>query len=105
MPGSRGAFFDKTLTGDMEDIAAVLDHVKAEFPAARVSRGRAIGQILEGSFSALSMPNFARKNAFDSSRQNLLNALKDTVLGIHFWKLGKKGPGQNNPEKVKARGH
>ena len=26
-------------------------------------------------------------------------------FGIHNRKLGKKGPGQNNPEKVKTRGH
>ena len=28
-----------------------------------------------------------------------------TVFGIHNRKLGKKEPGQNNPEKVKTRGH
>ena len=64
-----------------------------------------IRQTLQGSFSAVSKPNFASKYAFESSRRDLHNALLCTAFGIHNRKLGKKGPGQNNPEKVKTRGH
>ena len=38
-----------------------------------------IGQTLEGSFSAVSKPNFARKYAFESSRRDLHNALLCTA--------------------------
>ena len=47
-------------------------------------------QTLEGSFSAVSKPNFASKYAFESSRRDLHNALLCTVFGIHSRKLGKK---------------
>ena len=39
-----------------------------------------VGQTWQGSFSALSRPNFARKYAFESSRRYLHNALLCTVL-------------------------
>ena len=38
------------------------------------------GQTLQGSFSAVSKPNFASKYVFESSRRNLHNALLCTVL-------------------------
>ena len=38
------------------------------------------GQILQGSFSAVSKPNFASKHALESSRRGLHNALLCTVL-------------------------
>ena len=43
-----------------------------------------IGQTLEGSFSAVSKRNFARKYAFESSRRDLHNALLCTALQSHF---------------------
>ena len=53
-------------------------------------------------------PNFASKYSLESSRRDLYNALLCTVFGIHNRKLGKKEPGQNNPEigeNEKTRGH
>ena len=41
---------------------------------------RGIGQTLQGSFSAVSKPNFASKYAFESSRRDLHNALLCTAL-------------------------
>ena len=38
---------------------------------------------LEGSFSAVSKPNFASKYAFESSRRDLHNALLCTALKSH----------------------
>ena len=38
------------------------------------------GQTLQGSFSAVSKPNFASKDSFDSSRRDLHNALLRTAL-------------------------
>ena len=38
------------------------------------------GQTLQGSFSAVSKPNFASKYSFESSRRDLHNALLCTVL-------------------------
>ena len=67
-------------------------------------RRHGIRQTLEGSFSAVSKPNFASKYAFESSRRDLHNALLCTAFGIHNRKLGEKRPGQNNPRKVKTRG-
>ena len=40
-------------------------------------------QALQGSFSAVSKPNFARKYAFESSRRDLHNALLCTALKSH----------------------
>ena len=42
-------------------------------------------QTLEGSFSAVSKRNFARKYAFESSRRDLHNALLCTALKSHFF--------------------
>ena len=39
-------------------------------------------QTLQGSFSAVSKPNFARKYAFESSRRDLHNALLCTALAL-----------------------
>ena len=50
------------------------------------------GQTLQGSFSAVSKPNFASKYSLESSRRYLHNALLCTAFGIHLRKLGKKGP-------------
>ena len=50
-------------------------------------RRAAIGQTLEGSFSALSKPNFASKYAFESSRRDLHNALLCTALEAHSSKI------------------
>ena len=44
-----------------------------------------IGQTLEGSFSAVSKPNFASKYAFESSRRDLHNALLCTAPKSHFF--------------------
>ena len=41
---------------------------------------RSIGQTLEGSFAAVSKPNFATKYAFESSRRDLHSALLCTAL-------------------------
>ena len=41
-------------------------------------------QTLQGSFSAVSKPNFARKYAFESSRRYLHNALLCTAPKSHF---------------------
>ena len=45
-----------------------------------------IRQTLEGSFSAVSKPNFASKYAFESSRRDLHNALLCTAPKSHFFK-------------------
>ena len=42
-------------------------------------------QTLQGSFSAVSKPNFASKYAFESSRRDLHNALLCTALKSHFF--------------------
>ena len=44
-----------------------------------------IGQILQGSFSAVSKPKFARKYAFESSRRDLHNAPFCTALRSQFF--------------------
>ena len=44
-----------------------------------------IRQTLDGSFSAVSKPNFASKYAFESSRRDLHNALLCTALKSHFF--------------------
>ena len=48
---------------------------------------------LQGSFSAVSKPNFASQYAFESSRRDLHNALLCTALKSHFskncWKFSK----------------
>ena len=51
-------------------------------PSADDDGGR---QTLEGSFSAVSKPNFASKYAFESSRRDLHNALLCTALQSHFF--------------------
>merc|ERR1712094_69686 len=57
------------------------------------------GQTLQGSFSVVSKPNSGSKYSLESSRRDLHNALLCTVLESIGEKWGKKGPGQNNPEK------
>ena len=52
------------------------------------SPGPGAGPTLEGSFSAVSKPNFASNYAFESSRRDLHNALLCTALKITF--LAKK---------------
>ena len=52
-------------------------------------RAPAIGQTLQGSFSAVSKPNFARKYAFESSRRDLHNALLCTALKSSFSKIAR----------------
>ena len=44
-----------------------------------------IGQTWQGSFSAVSKPNFASKNAFESSRRDLRNALLCAALQSQFF--------------------
>ena len=44
-----------------------------------------IGQTLQGSFSAVSKPTFARKYSNESSRRDLHNALLCTALKSHFF--------------------
>ena len=53
-------------------------------PPASCDRLGSIGQTLEGSFSAVSKRNFARKYAFESSCRDLHNALLCTALQSHF---------------------
>ena len=48
-------------------------------------RCHGIRQTLEGSFSAVSKPNFASKYAFESSRRDLHNALLCTAPKSHFF--------------------
>ena len=47
---------------------------------------RVVGVVVQGSFSAVSKPNFARKYAFESSRRDLHNALLCTALKLQFFK-------------------
>ena len=47
-------------------------------------RRQGMRQTLQGSFSAVSKRNFARKYAFESSRRDLHNALLCTALKSHF---------------------
>ena len=73
-----------------------LRHVRGPAGARRAHPGRrspcrafihsssAHRQTLEGSFSAVSKPNFASKYAFESSRRDLQNALLCTALKSHF---------------------
>ena len=79
--------------------------VRRAAPAPRAPAHFAMRQTLEDSFSAVSKPKFASKYALERSRRDLQNALLCTVFGIHNRKLGEKEPGQNNPDKVKTRGH
>ena len=65
-------------------------HVRMQ-PAASVGSTRKssgereiVCQFLEGSFSAVSKPNFASKYAFESSRRDPHNALLCTALKPHF---------------------
>ena len=53
--------------------------------ANRAVRHRSIGQTWEGSFSAVSKPNFASKYSLESSRRDLHNALLCTALISHFF--------------------
>ena len=54
-------------------------------PGDKMSPGPAARQTLEGSFSAVSKPNFASKYAFESSRRDLHNALLCTAPKSHFF--------------------
>ena len=54
----------------------------------RDSLRRGMRQTLEGSFSAVSKPNFATKYAFESSRRDLHNALLCTALNSPFFFAG-----------------
>ena len=54
-------------------------------PAARGELRFGMRQTLQGSFSAVSKRNFARKYAFESSRRDLHNALLCTALQSHFF--------------------
>ena len=51
----------------------------------RARSGHGMRQTLQGSFSAVSKPNFARKYAFESSRRDLHNALLCTALKSHLF--------------------
>ena len=66
-----------------ENDASVMETVRFR-PLAEGGGGaagpRGIGQILQGSFSAVSKPNFASKYSFESSRRDLPNAILCTVL-------------------------
>ena len=60
----------------------------------------AIGQTLEGSFSAVQKPNFTSKYAFESSRRDLHNALESNpLMKRNGWKEenGKIGRKQSTP--------
>ena len=46
--------------------------------------GRSIGQTLQGSFSAVSKPNFASRYSFESSRRDLHNTVLCTALQSQF---------------------
>ena len=66
------------------------------------------GQTLQGSFSAVSKPNFASKYALESSRRDLHNALLCTVLESIIENWGKKDLAKTTPKKgenKKTRGH
>ena len=60
--------------------AAPLPRASAQYPGLRLGRRRGMRQTLEGSFSAVSKPNFASKYAFESSRRDLHNAPLCTTL-------------------------
>ena len=62
------------------------EHAEHAVEALRVlaEQVHADGHTLEGSFSAVSKPNFARKYAFESYRRDLHNALLCTALQSHF---------------------
>ena len=47
------------------------------------------GQTLQGSFSAVSKPNFASKYALESSRRDLHKALLCTALKSHFFLIAR----------------
>ena len=61
------------------------------------------GQTLQGSFSAVSKPNFASKYSFESSRRDLHNALLCTALESIVEKWGKKGLAKTTPKRKKTR--
>ena len=64
-------------------------------------------QFLQGSFSAVSKPNFASKYSLESSRRDLHNALLCTVLESIIEKWGKKDLAKTTPkigENKKTRG-
>jgi hypothetical protein len=47
------------------------------------------GHTIQGSFAAVSKPNFASKYSLENSRRDLHNALLCTVFGIHNSKTGE----------------
>ena len=63
------------------------------------------GQNLQGSFSAVSKPNFASKYSLESSRRDLRNTLLCTVLESESKSRGKENaPGPKRTlEKMKSR--
>ena len=61
------------------------------------------GQSLQGSFSAVSKPNFANKYSLESSRRDLHNALLCTALESIGEKWGKKGLAKTTPKRRKMR--
>ena len=84
------------------DLRAVPDPgstLAGSLPSLGAHRRHGIRQTLEGSFSAVSRPNFASKYSLESSRRDLHNALLCTVLGIHNRKLGKKNLAKTTPKR------
>ena len=67
----------------VEDLDRELPALRSTAPVMLSCHG--IRQTLEGSFSAVSKPNFASKYALESSRRDLHNALLCTVLVGSVW--------------------
>ena len=74
----------------------------------RMAHHRSIGQTLQGSFSAVSKPNFASKYALESFRRDLQNAFLCTVLESNPKKQenhGQKRTWTNSGEKWPGEAH
>ena len=67
------------------DSARMVDRLEGHGHRVWRLRLRGVGQTLQGSFSAVSKPNFASKYAFESSRRDLHNALLCTALQSQFF--------------------
>ena len=78
MSGTKVFFGSEAWTAS----AAVVPPPRSHAAPRRASR---IGQTLQGSFSAVSKRNVARKYAFESSRRDLHNAPLCTALKSHFF--------------------
>ena len=94
--------FSKPWTSDRAGAVQLLELLRHAVAVGLAPGGSGLaesGQTLQGSFSAVSKPNFASKHSLESSRRDLHNALLCTVLESEFDNRGGKRTllAQNSP--------